>query len=158
MKRYLISACLVGLNTKYDGGNNFNQIFADMAKKGEAVPFCPEQAGGLATPRDPSEIVGGVGEDVLKGKARVITDKGEDVTEAFIKGAKEALKLATLIGADSAILKSKSPSCGTKCVCDGTFSGKLRDGMGVTAAYLQAHGIKVIDSSQFIKSSATEDI
>jgi len=148
MKKVLISACLVGLNTRYDGGHNHNQIFADMVKKGEAVPFCPEQAGGLTTPRSPSEIMGGDGLDVLKGKARVITDKGEDVTEAFIKGAKEALKLAMLIGADTAILKSKSPSCGSKSVYDGTFSGKLDDGMGVAAAYLQAHGIKIIDSDQ----------
>jgi len=149
MKRVLISACLVGLNTKYNGDNNFNQIFADMVARGEAVPFCPEQAGGLTTPRNPSEIIGGDGEDVLNGKARVITDKGEDVTEAFLKGAKEALKLAQLIGADVAVLKSKSPSCGSKSVYDGTFSGKLREGMGVTAAYLQAHGIKIIDSSNY---------
>jgi len=151
MKRILISACLAGFNTKYNGGHNYNEIFADMVKKGKAVPFCPEQAGGLTTPRNPSEITGGDGRDVLEGKARVITDKGEDVTEAFIRGAEEALKLAKLIGADTAILKSRSPSCSTKCVYDGTFSGTLRDGMGVTAAYLKAHGVKVIDSSHFIE-------
>ena len=67
MKRVLISACLVGLNTKYDGGNNYNQVFADMVKRGEAVPFCPEQAGGLPTPRSPSEITGGDGQDVVEG-------------------------------------------------------------------------------------------
>jgi len=148
MKKVLISACLVGLNTKYNGGNNYNQIFADMVKRGNAVPFCPEQAGGLTTPRSPSEITGGDGQDVLKGKARVINVKGEDVTEAFIKGAEEALKLARLIGADTAILKSKSPSCGSRSVYDGTFSGKLREGMGVTAAFLQVNGIKIIDSSE----------
>ncbi|NLZ54879.1 MAG: DUF523 domain-containing protein [Thermoanaerobacteraceae bacterium] len=152
MKKVLISACLVGLNTRYDGSHNHNQLFADMVKKGEAVPFCPEQAGGLTTPRSPSEITGGDGQDVLNGKARVITDKGEDVTEGFIRGAKEALKLAMLIGADTAILKSKSPSCGSKCVYDGTFSGKLREGIGVTAAYLQAHGIKIIDSAQLLNT------
>jgi uncharacterized protein YbbK (DUF523 family) len=153
VKRVLISACLVGLNTKYDGGNNYNQVFADMVKRGEAVPFCPEQAGGLPTPRSPSEITGGDGQDVVEGKARVITDKGEDVTEAFIKGAKEALKLAKLIGADTAILKSISPSCGSKCVYDGTFSGKLRDGMGVCAAYLMANGIKVVDSQELPRAN-----
>jgi uncharacterized protein YbbK (DUF523 family) len=152
MKKVLISACLVGLNTRYDGSNNLNQIFADMVKKGEAVPFCPEQAGGLTTPRSPSEITGGDGLAVLAGKARVITDKGQDVTEDFIKGAKEALKLAKLIGAKTAILKSKSPSCGSKCVYDGTFSGKLRDGIGVTAAYLQKHGINVIASDQVLNT------
>jgi len=152
MKKVLISACLVGLNTRYDGGNNLNQIFADMVKMGEAVPFCPEQAGGLTTPRSPSEITGGDGLAVLAGKARVITDKGQDVTEDFLKGAKEALKLAKLIRAKTAILKSKSPSCGSKCVYDGTFSGKLRDGIGVTAAYLQKHGINVIDSDQVINT------
>jgi len=119
-----------------------------MVEEGVAVPFCPEQAGGLTTPRSPSEIIGGDGMDVLQGKARVINDKGEDVTEAFVKGAEEALKLARLIGADTAILKSKSPSCGTKCVYDGTFSGKLREGMGVTAALLLSEGIKILDSSE----------
>ncbi|HHY71572.1 MAG TPA: DUF523 domain-containing protein [Thermoanaerobacterales bacterium] len=148
MKKYLISACLLGLNTRYDGESNPETVFLEMVKTGEAIPFCPEQAGGLPTPRDPSEIIGGDGRDVLKGKARVITDKGQDVTEKFLKGAKETCKLAKLLGVDKAILKSKSPSCGCKCVYDGTFSGSLREGMGVTAAYLREHGINVIDSEQ----------
>lgn len=146
MNKFLISACLIGLDTKYSGGNNLENHFSEMVKAGEAVPFCPEQAGGMPTPRDPSEIIGGDGRDVLEGKARVITDKGQDVTENFLKGAEEAYKLAKLLGADKAILKSKSPSCGCKCVYDGTFGGSLRKGMGVTAAYLQKHGITVIDS------------
>jgi uncharacterized protein YbbK (DUF523 family) len=151
VKKYFISACLIGLNTRYDGKNNVQTVFSEMVKTGEAVPFCPEQAGGLTTPRDPSEIIGGDGGDVLKGKARVITDKGQDVTESFLRGAKEAFKLAKLLEADKAILKSKSPSCGCKCVYDGTFSGSLREGMGVTAAYLREHGINVIDSDVYLE-------
>lgn len=108
MKKYLISACLLGLNTRYDGESNPETVFLEMVKTGEAIPFCPEQAGGLPTPRDPSEIIGGDGRDVLKGKARVITDKGQDVTEKFLKGAKETCKLAKLLGVDKAILKSKA--------------------------------------------------
>jgi uncharacterized protein YbbK (DUF523 family) len=151
MKRYLISACLVGLNTRYDGESNLEAVFSDMVKNGEAVPFCPEQAGGLPTPRDPSEIIGGDGLDVLRGKARVITDKGQDVTENFLEGAKEALKLAKLLHVDKAILKSKSPSCGCKYVYDGAFSESLREGIGVAAAYLHEHGIQIIDSEEYLK-------
>lgn len=153
MKKYLISACLVGLDTRYDGESNAEAVFSDMVKTGKAVPFCPEQAGGLPTPRDPSEIIGGDGQNVSEGKARVITDKGQDVTENFLAGAKETFKLAKLFRADRAILKSKSPSCGCKCVYDGTFNGKLRSGMGVTAAYLREHGINVIDSEDYLKQA-----
>ncbi|WP_213974182.1 DUF523 domain-containing protein [Tepidanaerobacter acetatoxydans] len=150
MKRFLISACLIGLNTKYDGENNIEPCFCEMVKKGIAVPFCPEQAGGLPTPRDCSEIADGEGRDVIDGKARVITDKGQDVTENFLRGAKEALKLIKLLNADKAILKSKSPSCGCKCIYDGTFKKSLRQGMGVTAAYLQEHCINAIDSDEYL--------
>lgn len=151
MKMILVSACLIGLNTRYDGKNNFHQVFCDMVKNKIAVPFCPEQAGGLATPRCPSEILGGDGTDVLDENAKVITREGLDVTENFLKGAFETLKLAEIIGAKEAILKSKSPSCGSKCIYDGTFSKKLINGMGVTAAYLYQHNISVIDSDEYLK-------
>ncbi|MDD4570342.1 MAG: DUF523 domain-containing protein [Tepidanaerobacteraceae bacterium] len=151
MSKYIISACLVGLNARYDGNSNLVEVFSEMIKTGKAVPFCPEQAGGLSTPRQASEITGGVGDDVLNGKAKVITDNGQDVTQNFLVGAKETLKLAKLLGAKKAILKSKSPSCGCKNIYDGTFSGKLIEGMGVTAAYLQKHGIDVIDSDEIKK-------
>ncbi|MCG0274539.1 MAG: DUF523 domain-containing protein [Thermosediminibacteraceae bacterium] len=146
----IISACLVGFNTRYDGKNSFHVVFEDLVKRGKAIPFCPEQAGGLPTPRMPSEIIGEGGHEVIEGKAKVLTRDGKDVTENFLKGAREALKLATLIGADTAILKSKSPSCGCKYIYDGRFCGALKKGMGVTAAYLKSHGIKVIDSDEYL--------
>lgn len=151
MKKILVSACLIGLNTRYDGKNNFHQVFCDMVKNGIAVPFCPEQAGGLATPRCPSEILGGDGIDVIRGRAKVITREGSDVTENFLIGALEALKLAKIIKADVAILKSKSPSCGSNGIYDGTFNKKIVDGMGVTAACLYQHNITVINSDDFIQ-------
>lgn len=147
--KYIISSCLVGLKTRYDGKSSIDEKFLKMVKEGKAVPFCPEQAGGLTTPRSPSEIRCGDGFDVLDDKARVIAEDGRDVTREFIKGGREALKLMEITGADCAILKSKSPSCGCKKVYDGSFSGILRDGTGVTAAYLIKHGMKVIDSDEY---------
>ena len=152
MIQYIISACLVGLDTRYDGKNSFSKVFFDMVKEGKAVPFCPEQAGGLTTPRLPSEISGGDGNAVLMGKAKVISKDGQDVTDSFIKGAKQVLKFAELLGVKKAILKSKSPSCGCEKVYDRSFCGILRDGMGVTAAYLKDNGIEVIDSEEFLSS------
>lgn len=147
----LISACLVGQNCKYNGQNNFNEVFEQLLKEGKVVPFCPEQAGGLPTPRAPSEIRGGDGIEVIKGNAKVINSEGQDVTSNFLTGAKEALKLAKEIGIDTAILKSKSPSCGCRKIYDGSFRGKLREGLGVTAAFLSQNGVKIIDSEEFLK-------
>lgn len=147
----LISACLAGFNCKYNAKNNFDARIEELVKNKIAVPICPEQAGGMPTPRLPAEILGGDGLDVIEGRARVITSEGEDVTLKFFEGAKEALKLAKLVGANKAILKSRSPSCGCCKIYDGTFKGVLREGMGVSAAYLLKHGIEVIDSDEFIK-------
>jgi len=147
---YLISACLAGLNSKYNAENNYHEVFEKLIKENKAVPFCPEQAGGLPTPRLPSEIQDGDGFDVIAGKARVLTSKGEDITCSFLAGAKQALKLARIIGADKAILKSRSPSCGCCKIYDGTFTGTLRQGMGVSAAYLSQNGVLVIDSDEFL--------
>lgn len=144
--KYIISSCLIGLETRYDGESNLDEKYLQMVRDGRAVPFCPEQAGGLSTPRAPSEIRCGDGFDVLSGKARVITEEGQDVTDNFVKGARETWKLMKKIGAQGAILKSKSPSCGCKTIYDGSFEGKLREGVGVTAAYLMRKGMEVIDS------------
>ncbi|KXG77660.1 hypothetical protein AN618_10370 [Fervidicola ferrireducens] len=147
----IISACLAGFNTRYDGKNSCHAVFEDMVRTKKAIPFCPEQAGGLPTPRTPAEIIGKDGFEVIKGKAVVLTRDGRDVTEYFIRGAKETLKLAELIDADTAILKSKSPSCGCRFIYDGKFNGTLKEGMGVTAAYLTAYGLKVIDSDEYLR-------
>lgn len=138
---YIVSACLAGMNCKYNGGHNADPRIKKLVEEGKAMPVCPEQMGGLPIPRPPAEIKGGTGRDVLDGKARVVNAEGADVTEAFIKGAREALKLAQLVKADKAILKAKSPSCGCGLIYDGTFSGRLIEGNGVAAQLLLDNGI-----------------
>lgn len=139
----IVSACLAGLNCKYDGGNNHVLEIEKLVAQGKALPVCPEQLGGAPTPREAAEIRVFSGEDVLAGRARVMTKSGDDKTEAFIKGAEEVLKIARMAGAKQAILKERSPSCGCTYIYDGTFSGSKHPGRGVTAALLASKGIKV---------------
>ena len=129
----LVSACLLGINCRWDGKNRLNRKCLKLLKKGEAIPVCPEQLGGLPTPREPSEQKGN----------KVISKSGKDVTENFKRGAKEVLKLAKSLNIKEAILKSKSPSCGCGTIYDGSFSGRLISGDGITAALLKKNGIKV---------------
>jgi uncharacterized protein YbbK (DUF523 family) len=139
----LISACLLGVDCKYNGGNNQTKLCFEELKDVTFIPVCPEQLGGLSTPRLPSEIIDGDGNDVLDGKARVLNNKGEDVTRHFSKGAEETLRLAKLYNCEAAVLKQRSPSCGSSLIYDGSFKGKIKDGDGVTAALLKRNGIKV---------------
>lgn len=136
----LVSACLAGINCKYNGKNNYNEKVAEMVKKGEAIPICPEQLGGLPTPRNPSEI------KQINGKTCVINNKGEDVTKEFQLGAKEVLKLAKKMEIKKAILQARSPSCGTEQIYNGNFENKLIDGNGITAQLLLENNIEVINS------------
>lgn len=135
----LISACLVGINCKYNGKNNYNEKALDLVKKGIAIPICPEQLGGLTTPRNPSEI------RIIDNKVYVIDNKNNDVTKEFEKGAYEVLKLAKDLNVDKVILKSKSPSCGIGKIYDGTFSNNLIDGNGILANLLIDNNIEVVD-------------
>jgi uncharacterized protein YbbK (DUF523 family) len=139
----IVSACLAGINCKYNGGNNLNAKIRELVARGKAIPLCPEQMGGLATPRPSAEILSGTGADVLDGKARIINKNREDVTAKFLKGAGQVLEIAKIAGAKKAILKAKSPSCGCGRIYDGTFSGRLIDGNGVTAELLIRNGIGV---------------
>lgn len=139
----LVSACLAGCLCRYDQQRVVCDAVREMITKGQAIPVCPEQMGGLPTPRPPAEIVGGTGEDVLDGRARVMDVNGRDVTAAFVAGAQETLKLAQLVGATTVILKERSPSCGSCAIYDGSFSGAQRPGQGVTAALLRRHAIRV---------------
>jgi uncharacterized protein YbbK (DUF523 family) len=125
----LVSACLVGLCTRYDGQVKENRNCLKRLDNFTWIPVCPEQLGGLATPRDPADLVGGDGTSVLAGKARVITRTGIEVTEQFVRGANQVLDLATEQGITTIFLKAGSPSCGV----GGT--------LGVTAALLQKHGL-----------------
>ncbi|MFA7170382.1 MAG: DUF523 domain-containing protein [Candidatus Paceibacterota bacterium] len=144
----IISACLCGVNCAWNGQTKTSKKAVELVKKGEAIPICPEQLGGLSTPRIPQEIQGGSGEDVLTGKCKVVNKRDEDVTAQFIRGAEEALKIAKLVGATEFIAKSKSPSCGCGLTHDGTFSGTLVAGNGVTTALLKQNGVRVISDNE----------
>lgn len=142
-KIYLVSACLLGLPTRYDGDDNFNGRLCRLGRCRGLIPVCPEQLGGLPTPRRPAEIIGGDGKAVLRGSATVLDNAGKDLTGQFLCGAFAALRLARLYRVDGAILKSGSPSCGNGSIRDGTFSGRHRCGDGVAAALLKSCGIPV---------------
>lgn len=148
----IVSACLVGTYCRWDGQNNLREEIQKLVAEGRAVPVCPEQLGGLPTPRPPAEIVGGDGRDVLDGRAKVINKFGEEVTKQFIKGAKRVLKIAKSLKAKRAILKAKSTSCGLGQIYDGKFSHKLKRGEGVTCAILRRAGIEVITDELYLKS------
>lgn len=136
METLLISACLMGFNCKYSGGNNAlpPETLDALRRRYRLFPVCPETAGGLPTPREPSE----------RRRERVVSRGGQDVTAAFQKGAALALRLAERYGAKTALLKRNSPSCGSDVIYDGSFSGKLIPGDGVTAELLKKQGIAVM--------------
>jgi uncharacterized protein YbbK (DUF523 family) len=140
----LVSACLLGVNCRFDGNNSLEPKLLELLKDDQIIPICPEQLGGLPTPREPAWIVGGEGSDVLEGAAKVISRSGRDVTQNFRVGADEALKLAKLYRVKCAVLKSKSPSCGCGEIREPFSFNKSKSGCGVTAALLKLNGIKVI--------------
>ena len=137
----LISACLLGCACRYDGKSKPHPLAVELARRGLAVPVCPEQLGGLPTPRKPSERQGD----------RVVMADGRDVTAEYRRGAEEALHLARLYGCTAAVLKERSPSCGKGQIYDGTFTGTLTAGDGVTAELLTAGGVKVYGESELEK-------
>jgi len=140
----MCSACLLGVRCRYDGKIKPDERIINLSKKEILIPVCPEQLGGLSTPRPGSEIIGGDGSCVLDGRAKVIKSDGNEVTKYFVKGAEEVLKLAKLFKINEAILKQRSPSCGSGQIYDGTFSKTLIKGDGVTTALLKRNGIKVV--------------
>ena len=146
----LVSACLLGINCKYNGDNNKNDKVEEYLKDKQFIVVCPEQLGGMSTPREPSEIIKFDGNAVIEGKTSVINNKRLDVTKKFKQGAQEALKIANLYDSKKAILKEGSPSCGSNCIYDGTFTGKKIPGVGVTAALLKKNGIEVISEKDLI--------
>ena len=132
-EKLLVSACLLGVNCKYSGGNNYSPAVEALREQFELVPVCPEQLGGLPTPRVPSERVGD----------KVLARDGTDVTDAFRRGAARALALARSSGAALAVFQARSPSCGSGEIYDGSFSGKLVPGKGVTTELLEQNGITI---------------
>lgn len=149
MEQILISACLLGQPVRYDGRScPFEcSLLSLWQAKGLLVPVCPEMDGGLPVPRPPAEITPGGGPGVWAGTARVMTRQA-DVTDFFIKGAQAALDKAVACGIKTALLKQKSPSCGSCRIYDGSFSGSLVDGMGVTTALLRQNDIMVFGEDQ----------
>lgn len=134
----LVSACLLGINCKYNGTNNAQKKVLNLAGKETLIPVCPEQLGGLPTPRPPSEIRNG----------KVYNQNGKDITAFLLKGAEETLRIAKLSGAKKAILKQRSPSCGCGEIYDGTFTSNIIKGDGITASLLKENGIKVFSEEE----------
>ena len=150
MEKILISGCLIGQKVRYHGGDAFcNSLIIDQwQNEGRVISICPEVSAGLLIPRPSSEIVGGTGDDVLENKAQVITHTGINRTNAFIIGANNALSIAQKHHIRIALLKKNSPSCGNTTIYDGSYSGQLINGSGVTAALLKKNGIEVFNESQ----------
>lgn len=138
MANILVSACLFGCDCRYKGDNCKNDALLSLAAKHTLIPVCPEQLGGLATPRDPAEICGD----------RVVSRAGRDVTQAYQKGAEAALYIAKQVGASAAVLKANSPSCGKGVIYDGSFTGRKIEGNGVAAQLLSAAGIRVFTENE----------
>lgn len=138
MENILVSACLLGVACRYDGKRKPNEAVIALKEKYNLIPVCPEIMGGLPTPRLPSEIRG----------ETVIMENGEDVTDKYSRGAEETLRLARLFGCGKAVLKEKSPSCGSGRIYNGTFSKTLTEGNGVTAGMLLANGIRVAGETE----------
>lgn len=147
----LVSACLVGIPCQYNGGSCPDDQIQALATQGDILPLCPEVLGGLPTPRPPAEIQGGDGWDVLEGWARVVNIERKDVTTEFLAGAQKALRIALRWGIKEAILKARSPSCGVGQIYDGSFSGRLIEGDGVTAALLKREGIIIKSEEEWVK-------
>ena len=136
MEIIAVSACLLGVNVKYSGGNNYTEKLKKYTEGKIVLPICPEVLGGLPIPRDPSEID--------KSTGKIYSSKGKDVTENFIDGANKTLRMLKHFNVKTVILKDRSPSCGVTGVYDGTFSNNVIEGMGVTAKLLKNEGIEVI--------------
>lgn len=139
MDKYIVSACLVGENCKYNGGNNYNKKIINFLKDKEYILVCPEVEGGLSIPRLPSEIINN----------RVINKEGKDVTKEFYLGAQKEIERVKQFNATKAILKSKSPSCGVNIIYDGTFSGNTISGDGIFVRELKKLGIKIYTELDF---------
>lgn len=155
MQKILVSRCLLGQRVRYDGGAHGPFALLERWQvQGRVVPLCPEVAGSLPTPRAPAEIAGGQGLQVLDGRIPVLTVEGEDVSAAFVAGAKQALALVAQHGIHIALLKARSPSCGNRENYDGTFSGTKVAGEGVTAAALRRMGVQVFSEEELPAAEA----
>ena len=148
--KILISPCLIGIRTRWDESCDEIEALTNLVKSGQAVFLCPEQLGGLTTPREPAEIESGhTAKDVLRGDSKVSTITGKDVTKQFVVCAHRILKFCQEMGVEIAIMKSDSPSCGSKQTYDGSFTDTKIAGKGITAELLEQNGIKVYNEKNF---------
>ncbi|OQY30979.1 MAG: hypothetical protein B6241_14975 [Spirochaetaceae bacterium 4572_59] len=146
--KYMVSACLAGRSCRYNGKPFAFPLFREMVERGEAEPFCPELLGGLPTPRDCAEI------QIINNEKRVLTDKGEDVSVFYRRGADMSARLALREKAECIILKNGSPSCGFGKIYDGSFSGNMIAGQGITADSLREKGLFLFNHESFLQSEA----
>ncbi|MFT0802804.1 DUF523 domain-containing protein [Bacillus swezeyi] len=144
----LVSSCLAGVECRYNGTHSYVEKINRLVEDNKAMIVCPELLGGFQTPREPAEISGGTGEDVLNGDAVIMTTSGENVTDLYLKGAYKTLELAKQIRADTVVLKENSPSCGSSRIYDGSFSNQKIAGNGITAALLKREGFRVVSEHQ----------
>lgn len=143
---YLVSACLAGVNCRYNGKNSEDKRISDLVKRGKAISICPELLSGLSIPRACCELILD-----NNGNEKIVTEDGRDFTEQFQEAAEKTLEIAKIIGIEKAILQSRSPSCGYGLIYDGKFSGELKEGNGLTAKLLAQNGIKVYTENDMDK-------
>ena len=148
--KILVSACLLGEQTRYDGGHvrKENPILESWKREDRIISFCPEVEGGCPIPRPAAEIIDGEGDSVIDGESKVVNVNGQDVTQEYMLGARKALQVAQKNGITIALLKARSPSCGSRSIYNGTFSNTLKPGKGVTTALLVRNGIRVFTEDE----------
>ncbi|MEH0019581.1 MAG: DUF523 domain-containing protein [Desulfobacter sp.] len=150
---YIVSSCLAGYECRYNSTSCTNEKVLELVRSGNALPLCPEQLGGLTTPRDSCEIV--IDEN---GAEQVVNKNGDNFTASFLKGAQLTLSICKALNIKKAILQSRSPSCGKGIIYDGTFSGKLINGYGITAGLLQKNGVQVQNEIDFERFACKSQI
>ncbi|WP_440960631.1 DUF523 domain-containing protein [Paenibacillus nitricinens] len=146
----LVSSCLAGMKVRYNGTDYLDEKIQKLLNENQAIAVCPELLGGFATPREPAEIIGGNGEDVLAGTAKVVDRSGADVTDMYLEGAYITLAKAQEVSATMVVLKENSPSCGSSMIYNGEFRGKKIAGNGVTTALLRKNGIEVTSEENWL--------
>ncbi|WP_375103746.1 DUF523 domain-containing protein [Paenibacillus sp. RS8] len=146
----LVSSCLAGMKVRYNGTDCLDEMIQKLVNEDKAIAVCPELLGGFSTPREPAEIIGGNGEDVLAGTAKVVDRSGTDVTDMYLKGAYITLAKAQEVSATMVVLKENSPSCGSAMIYNGEFKGKKIAGNGVTTALLRKNGIEVTSEENWL--------
>ncbi|WP_449602492.1 DUF523 domain-containing protein [Paenibacillus sp. Marseille-Q9583] len=146
----LVSSCLAGMKVRYNGTDCLDEKIQKLLNENQAIAVCPELLGGFSTPREPAEIIGGNGEDVLAGTAKVVDRSGTDVTDMYLEGAYITLAKAREVSATMVVLKENSPSCGSSMIYNGEFKGKKIAGNGVTTALLRKNGIEVTSEENWL--------